>query len=157
MATAIKCPRCSNEKSWVIRRGKRKCSVCKYEWKAARLPLRLTLAEWKCLLRWFLLGQSGIRIAKEARLERKRIIRALNIVREMMSHHIPPVFEGTVETGETYLGGTFRNKRKTMRDKGSKRGRGTTNKRFLESYAVMDRYGQRWCRMLRQTPYTSFQ
>ena len=89
MAKEVKCPRCGNEKSWVIRRGKRKCSICKYEWKAARLPLRLTLAEWKRLLRWFLLGQSSARIAKEAHLERKRILRALNIVRETMSHHVP--------------------------------------------------------------------
>ncbi|MBI4233896.1 MAG: hypothetical protein HY686_05585 [Chloroflexi bacterium] len=39
------CPRCQHIKSWIIRRGKRRCAACRYEWVARALPLRLTPAE----------------------------------------------------------------------------------------------------------------
>ena len=42
-----------------------------------------------------------------------------------MTKDVPEIFSGTVEVDETYLGGQWKNKRKTIRDKGSKRGRGT--------------------------------
>tara|TARA_B100002003_G_C13982621_1_gene475102 strand:- start:551 stop:757 length:207 start_codon:yes stop_codon:yes gene_type:complete len=68
--------------------------------------LHLSRAEWRRLLRWFLLGQSSAGIAREARLGRGRVLRALMLVRQAMVSDIPPVFEGTVEIDETYLGGT---------------------------------------------------
>lgn len=74
-------------------------------------------------MRWFLLGQSSARVAQEAHLG--RVLRVLTLVRQAMAHDIPPVFEGTVETDETYLGGNWRDKRKTVHAKEAKRGRGT--------------------------------
>src|SRR4030043_268108 len=70
MANLQKCPRCQNTKSWAVRRGKRRCSVCRYEWRANRLPLHLSRSDWKRLLRWFFLGQSSTRVAQEAHLGR---------------------------------------------------------------------------------------
>jgi len=67
------------------------------------MPLHLTRSEWKRLLRWFLLGQSSARISQEAHLGREQVLRALTLVRGAMAHDIPPVFEGIVEVGETYL------------------------------------------------------
>ena len=70
MSTLKQCPRCGNKKSWKVRRGKRKCSACRYEWRENGLPLHLSAAEWKKLLRWFLLGLSSRAISREANLGR---------------------------------------------------------------------------------------
>jgi transposase-like protein len=42
-----------------------------------------------------------------------------------MIKDVPDIFSGTVEVDETYLGGQLKNKRKTIRDTGTKRGQGT--------------------------------
>jgi len=140
-----KCPRCQNTKSWAIRRGKRRCSVCRYEWRANRLPLRPSHSEWKRLLRRFLLGQSSARVAQEAHLGRGQVLRALSLVREAMAHDIPPIFEGTVGIDETYLGGSWRNKRKTVWAKGAKRGRGTAKQAV---FGILCRNGQAWAEVV---------
>ena len=145
MKSSQNCPRCGDRKSWAVRRGKRKCSACRYEWRPSNLPLRLSRAEWKRLLRWFLLGMGSARIAEESHLDRKKVLKALTIVREAMAHDIPPVFEGTVEIDETYLGGSWRNKRKQLRIKGSKRGRGTAKQAI---FGILCRNGQVWAEIV---------
>jgi hypothetical protein len=72
------------------------------------------------------LGLSSNKIVGETGFNKKRVLRALNIVREIMIRDIPEVFEGEVEVDETYIGGQWKNKRKNIRNKGSKRGRGTS-------------------------------
>lgn len=67
MGRIKKCPRCGKSgksKSWLILLGKRRCASCRCEWRANQLPLHLSRAEWRCLLRWFLLGQ-GVNIIPE--------------------------------------------------------------------------------------------
>jgi transposase len=145
MAHIQKCPRCQNSKSWAVRRDKRRCSVCRYEWRVERLPLRLSRVEWQRLLRWFILGQSSARVAQEAHLGRGRVLRALTLVRRAMAHDIPPVFEGTVEIDETYLGGSWRNKRKSVRAQGAKRGRGTSKQAV---FGILCRNGQVWAEVV---------
>ena len=49
------------------------------------MPLRLSRAEWKRVLRWFLLGQSSARIAEESHIDRKKVLEALTLVREAMA------------------------------------------------------------------------
>lgn len=145
MRIVHKCPRCENKKSWAIRRGKRRCSRCRYEWRANKLPLNLSRAEWKRLLRWFFLGQSSARVADEARIDRKKVLRALALVRGVMARDIAPAFEGTVEIDETYLGGSWRNKRKGVRVRGSKRGRGTSKQPV---FGILCRNGQVWAEIV---------
>ena len=106
MGRKIGCPRCQHAKSWSIRRGKSRCAACHYEWVPRALPLRLSPGEWRRLLRWFVLGQSAEVIAQEARLERKRVLRALIVVRQAMVRDVPHLFSGVVEVDETYLGGS---------------------------------------------------
>jgi transposase len=112
---------------------------------ARALPLRLTLAEWRRLLRWFLLGQSAAVIAQEARLERKRVLRALLLVRQGMVRDVSAVCSGTVEIDETYLGGAWRNKRRGDRAQGTKRGRGTTKQAV---FGILCRGGQVWAEVV---------
>ncbi len=145
MSTLRKCPRCGNTKSWRVRRSKRKCSACRYEWRTDRLPLHLSRAEWKRLLRWFLLGLSSAATSREAGLGREQVLRALTMVREAMVRDIPPVFEGVVEIDETYLGGSWRNKRKSTRIQGSKRGRGTSKQAV---FGILCRSGQVWAEVV---------
>jgi len=97
------CPRCQHSKSWMVRRGKRRCAACRYEWTHKALPLRLTRGEWRRLLRWFLLGQSAAVIARETRLDRKRVLRALHLVRRAMADDMPPPFADAIELDETLL------------------------------------------------------
>jgi len=56
-----------------------------------------------------------------------------------MVSDIPPVFEGTVEIDGTYLGGAWRNRRKSDRSKGTKRGRGTSKQAV---FGILCRSGQ---------------
>lgn len=145
MGQNSRCPRCQHIKSWSVRRGKRRCAACRYEWMARALPLRLTPAEWRQLLRWFVLVQSSAVIAHEAGLERKRVLRALLLVRQAMTRDVPPVFSGTVEVDETYLGGKWRNKRLGERAQGTKRGRGTTKQAV---FGILCRGGQVWAEVV---------
>ncbi len=70
-----------------------------------------------------LAGQPLELFAREARLGRGQVLHALMLVRQAMASDISSVFEGMVEIDETYLGGAWRNKRKSDRSKGAKRGR----------------------------------
>ncbi len=101
--------------------------------------------EWRRLLRWFLLVQSSAGIARETRLGRGRVLCALMPVRQAMASDIPPVFEGIVEIDETYLGGAWRNKRKSNRSKETKRGRGTSKQAV---FGILCRSGQVWAEVV---------
>jgi hypothetical protein len=50
----------------------------------------LTINEWKVLLRWFVRGLSSDQIARETGLERKRVLRALTIVRRAVAANGQP-------------------------------------------------------------------
>jgi len=91
------------------------------------------------------LGQSSARVAQEFHLGRKRVLRPLTLVRKAMICDIPPVFEGTVEIDETYLGGSWRNKRKSVRAQGAKRGRGTSKQAV---FGILCRNGQVWAKVV---------
>jgi len=78
-------------------------------------------------------GQSAKSISEETGLDRLRVIRALIYVRKAMKTDIPDQFSGIVEVDETYMGGQWKNKRKSTRTKGTKRGRGTSNSLYSAS------------------------
>jgi transposase-like protein len=52
-----------------------------------------------------------------------------------MKTDIPKQFSGIVEVDETYMGGQWKNKRKSTRAKGTKRGRGTSKQPVFGIYA----------------------
>jgi len=141
----ISCPKCRYRKSYKIRRAKRRCSNCRFEWNPRALPLRLTKIQWKQILKWFALGLSSNQIAEQTGITKPRIIRALNIVRIVASKDIPKQFSGIVEVDETYLGGKWINKRKAVKDLGTKRGRGTSKQPV---FGILCRSGLVWAEIV---------
>jgi len=73
------------------------------------------------------------------------VLRALTIIRTALTKDVPEIFSGTVEVDETYLGGQWKNKRKALRDQGSKRGRGTTKQPV---FGILCRHGAVWAEVV---------
>jgi transposase len=118
---------------------------CKYEWKPDRFPLRLTASEWRVLLIPFFKGLSSNDITTETGFERKRILRALLLVRRIMAQDIPNGFSGTVEVDETYLGGQWKNKKRAQKKGKAKRGRGTQK---TPVFGILCRGGKVWAEVV---------
>lgn len=139
------CPRCGCWKRYKIRRGYWRCGKCRYEYRNGSLPLRLKRSGWKRLLASFVLEHPSSLIAQESGVERKRVLRALRLVRSAMQRDVPKQFSGTVEVDETYLGGQWKNKRKPTRDVGTLRGRGTTKQPV---FGILARRGIVWAEVV---------
>jgi hypothetical protein len=71
-----------------LKDGRRRCTRCRFDWKPERLPLRLNEKEWRQLLQWFVRGLTGRQIAQETAIERKRVLRALTLVRAAMAGQV---------------------------------------------------------------------
>ena len=141
----IICPRCHCEKLYRMSTGKRRCSHCRYDFHPHRLPLYLTRDQWKSIITWFLLEQSSQTIANKTGIERKRVLRALTWIRRALIRDVPAVFSGTVEVDETYVGGRWKNKRTSIREKGTKRGRGTKKQPV---FGILCRNGLVWAEIV---------
>jgi transposase len=85
----MQCPRCGSRKSWILKGGRRRCARCRFDWTPGRLPLRLTPRQWRAVLQWFLRGLSSAQIAHETHLDRKRVLRALTVLRRQMGRSMP--------------------------------------------------------------------
>ncbi len=93
----------------------------------------------------FFKGISANGIAEETGIERKRVLRALLHAREAMTKDIPDVFSGTVEIDETYIGGQWKNKRKSQKIIKAKRGRGTKK---TPVFGILCRNGKVWAEVV---------
>ena len=106
MYQRIVCPRCKRRKLYKIRRGKRRCSFCYYEF----IPwlvngVRLTRSKWKEIIDWFLIERSGLWISNKTGLSKNQVFKVLRLIRQVITKDVPQeVFKGTVEVDETYLG-----------------------------------------------------
>lgn len=144
MTRRHRCPKCGHTRTWIIRGDRRRCARCRYDWRPG-LPLRLTRHQWSALLRCHVRGLSAAAIADETGLHRQRVLRALTVLRQAMRREVPPIFHGTVEVDETYVGGAWRNKRRPQRAHGTKRGRGTTK---TPVFGILCRDGQVWAQVV---------
>jgi transposase-like protein len=89
--------------------------------------------------------QSSNSIAEQTGFNKQRVMRALTLIRCEMTKDVPEIFSGTVEVDETYLGGQWKNKRKTLRDQGTKRGRGTKKQPV---FGILCRNGSVWAEVV---------
>jgi len=62
-----------------------------------------------------------------------------------MAKDIPRIFSGTIEIDETYIGGQWKNKRKSEKKKQSKRGRGTSK---TSVFGILCRGGKVWAEVV---------
>lgn len=154
MTKRYKCPKCGTWKSYVIRRSKRRCKHCKYEWRPGGLPLRIPASQWHQFLMLIFRNEPVSEIVRQTGLHRQRIYRALLHVRVVMATDIPPVFRGTVEVDETYLGGQWKNKRLSKRIGGTKRGRGTSK---TPVFGILCRNGKVWAQVVPDTEAKTLQ
>lgn len=134
--------------------GKRRCSQYRYDFTPHRLPLYLTCDQWNEIITWFLLEQSGQIIANRTGIDRKRVLRALTWIRRALAKDVPAVFSGTVEVDETYVGGHWKNKRKSIRDQGTKRGRGTKKQPV---FGIQCRNGLVWAEIVENVEVETLQ
>ena len=141
----IACPKCNQKKLYKMSDGKRRCARCQYEFIPHKLPLTFLRDEWKEILHLFLMEQSSNSIAEQTGFNKQRVMRALTIIRRAMTKDVPEIFSGTVEVDETYLGGQWKNKRKTIREQGTKRGRGT---RKQPVFGILCRNGTVWAEVV---------
>lgn len=141
----IACPKCNSKKLWKLQNGKRRCARCRYEFIPHKLPLTFTRDEWKKVIRLFLMEQSSNSIVARTGFEQRRVLRALTKIRLAMTGDIPDIFSGIVEVDETYVGGQWKNKRKAIRDTGTKRGRGTTKQPV---FGILCRNGTVWAEVV---------
>lgn len=149
MARSI-CKRCQNIKFYNIRRGKKRCENCGYEFKKRLGKLGLSKEKWKKVIFWFLLGQPIRGIEKQTGISHYSVSKAVKVLRAIMVKDIPGVFSGTVEVDETYLGGQKKNKRKDQLKKEveSKRGFGTAKQPV---FGILTRQGKVFAKLVDDT------
>jgi transposase len=141
----LRCPKCKAKSVYFLANGKRRCAKSKFDFIPHRLSLRLTKDHWKAIIKWFLLEQSSQNIALRTSLKRLRVLRSLTLLRRVLTKDVPGIFSGTVEVDETYFGGQWKNKRKSVRDQGTKRGRGT---RKQSVFGILCRKGTVWAEVV---------
>jgi hypothetical protein len=104
----IKCPRCGHKKSWVIRRNKRKCAVCKYEWPLKKFPLQISRSEWPRLIQHYLEVETVKSIVNKMKLGRGQVLRACGIIRTVMTLDTPgeitEIFSGSQSPEKIFIG-----------------------------------------------------
>jgi len=112
--------------------------------------MKLTKWQWKKILLWFLSGQSVRLIAQQTKISHNSIEKALGIVRRVMLRDVPGIFSGTVEVDETYLGGQWKNKRKSVKaaEPPSGYGRATTKQPV---FGILTRQGKVFARLVNDT------
>lgn len=123
------CPQCGASHLWIIRRNGRKCSICRHEWTPAHwiVPgIHMSEREWKKFLSCFLRYKTRQGIRLHFPHAHTVLLKMSTVVRHVMSDDLPDHFSGVVEVDETYIAGTWYNKRWAIRKQGTKRGRGTT-------------------------------
>jgi transposase-like protein/ribosomal protein L37E len=150
------CIRCGNKRFYRVRRGKKRCKNCGYEFTPWLIEgIRLRKKDWENIIEWFLLEQSGTWIAERMGLGENQTYQVLQRIRKVITKDVPDIFTETVEVDETYLGGQKKNKNKKqlrkekeLFGKESKRGFGTTKQPV---FGILCRSGKVFARLVEDT------
>ena len=138
MPTHIRCSHCTYTRSWLVRRGARKCKRCRREFRPYTYPvsgIRSTYAEWKYVLEVFVRRRAARCVVEDTGTPYCRVASMLRHVRACLvaEKHIP--FTGICEADETFIGGQRKNKRLHIRRKPCKRGHGTEKTPIVGVYS----------------------
>jgi transposase len=106
------CPYCSYTRSWKLRREKAKCKRCRREFSVRGYVVsgvRATEEDWRRVVASFLRERAIRAVAETSGVGYRRAQKMLYRLRVLMSEDRLPVFSGTVELDETYIGGQRKN------------------------------------------------
>ena len=145
----IKCPKCGARKTWKIAsRNRRRCSKCRHTFIHKVNPFKLDKKVLKRILEDFLLGLSANQLTERySNISKYKLLQVITSSRISMTYDIPDNFSGTVEVDETYMGGQWKNKRKTIKrnEPRSKRGKGTTKQAI---FGIICRKGEIYAQLI---------
>lgn len=109
------CSECGHHWAWLLSDGRFKCRNCKrvYTWCSVWSNGRLSGADKRKLLEYFVLGVPAYRARFRAPCSRSTTERFYRQIRAVMAIHeeLAAPFEGAIECDETMLGGRRRGKR----------------------------------------------
>jgi len=144
------CNHCRKRKFYNIRRGKKRCKSCGYEFKNRLGKLGLSRKKWRELIFWFLLEQPIRGIERQTRISHYSTEKAVKTLRLITARDVPGIFSGTVEVDETYLGGQKKNKRKSQlkKEPESRRGWGTAKQPV---FGILTRKGKVFAKLVDDT------
>jgi len=136
-ATKPRCPYCSFQRCWKLRRQKLKCKRCRKEWSRVRIKehIRATPEEWSRCITVFLRQRAARTVAQEANIGYCRTVKMVTTLRQRMCQDAFGPFAGTCEADETFIGGQWKNKRRWIRRRGTKKGHGTSKVPIVGVYA----------------------
>lgn len=125
-----KCPKCDTRKTWKITyRDRRRCSKCRHTFTPKTANLNIGKKLLIKVLKDFLLELNTNKILEcNPKITKHHLLKVTQLARIAMTKDIPIEFSGIVEVDETYLGGSWKNKRLATKksEPKSKRGKGTT-------------------------------
>lgn len=147
MRKTYECKKCGKKSFWKIRRNHLKCKHCRSEISRKFGQLNTPRNTWKMIIYWFMLEQSSNCIQEQTNISKYFVLKALMILRQQMLIDTSKIFSGIVEADETYLGGQWKNKRKSVKNKLgiSKRGRGTFKQPV---FGILCRRGKVWAKIV---------
>lgn len=136
MPKLLRCPSCGFSRSWVVRRGHRKCKSCRIEWSPRRSSVagdfHCSVEAWRRIINAFLLERTIGSIMRAASCSYGTGKKIAQRIRKVMTLDAPKILSGTCEADETYIGGAWSNlhtnKRRALR---GTRGRGTKKQAVL--------------------------
>ncbi len=127
-----KCPYCSYQRCYKLRRQHAKCKRCKREWSIRNwlVPgIKASDTEWIKVLDSFFRDFTIRAVMRETGLRQNQVHKMLTVVRQAMLSDVPVRFQGPVEIDDAYLGPRWLNRRSWQRN--TKRGRGTDQQPLL--------------------------
>lgn len=134
----IACPYCSYTRFWQLRREAKKCKRCKREFRSVHYPvptISSTECDWKEVLHVFLRMRTIQAVVRETSIGHCRVEQMLQYLRLEMFHDKPEPFIGVCEADETFIGGQWKNKPRSVRRKGTPKGHGTTKTPIVGVYS----------------------
>ena len=141
----LRCRRCGFEKLWKLSSGKVRCANCRTSFHPRVGGVVVPPALLRRVVAEFDLEHSTNVILERCAISKYKLLTLLTAIRRTMATDLPAPFSGIVEVDETYVGGQWKNKRKSARRWSAKRGRGTSKQPV---FGILCRDRQVWAEIV---------